>query len=67
MKSSELMTLAEIGFLEDGDKFIDQDGNIIIFSGKSFYSADKYRFWELIEEERVVSMCVDDKWVKFNV
>lgn len=58
--NTELWKLAEANKVFAGDLFEDQDGNIIIFTGKSFQSYNEDT--SLLTERKYIGMCVGDIW-----
>ena len=58
MKNSELWKLAEEGRINQGDIFVDQERNELIFTGKSF----QLHFTTKNERYEYVGMCVSDTW-----
>jgi hypothetical protein len=55
MSNSELWVLAEQGNIEQWSCYQDQEGNEIIWTGKSFQSNTDI-------DDKYIGMCLGDKW-----
>lgn len=60
----QLWELAELGKIPKNGLFEDEEGNQMIWTGKSFQGI--YRE-ENIEQEQYVGMCLDDTWEYIGV
>ena len=58
MKSSEIMRMAECGFIEKGRIVRDQDGNDFIFTGKTFQLYNT----EAFNVDKYFGLAINDDW-----